>query len=98
MMFAARTVLMAGILFTVTGCGAAVVAAFDNAMSVGTKSDCSISRVLRAEPLCKAEGLPPPKEDLYCYRTLGNVSCYRNEDPYGTEGTDTQSKSTVPGS
>ena len=97
MMFALRSVVMLGVLFTVTGCGAAMVAALDNAMSVGTKSDCSISRVLRSEPLCKAEGLEQPKEELYCYRTLGNVSCYRNEDPYGTEGTDTQSKRPVPG-
>ena len=98
MMIAVRAALIVGVLFTVTGCGAAAVAALDNAMSVGTKSDCSISRVLRSEPLCKAEGPPQPKEDLYCYRTLGNVSCYRSEDPYGTEGTDTQSKSKVPGS
>ena len=97
MVFAWRTVLTADVLFTITGCCAAVIAALDNAMSVGTKSDCSISRVLWSEPLCKADGLEQPKEDLYCYRTLGNVSCYRNEDPYATEGTDTQSKRAAPG-
>ena len=84
-MLALRVILMAGVLFVVTGCGAAVVAALDNAMPVGMKSDCSISRVLRSEPLCKADGDPPPKEDLYCYRT---------EDPYGSKGADTQSKRT----
>jgi len=83
---ALRGALVVGALLTLTGCGAAVVAALDNAMSGATKSDCAISRVLRAEPLCKAEGPPPPEENVYCYRTLGIINCYRNEDPYGTEG------------
>lgn len=78
---ALRAVLAAAALFSLTGCGAAVVAALDTAMSDATKSDCSISRVLRSEPLCKADALPPPEEKLYCYRTIGTINCYRSEDP-----------------
>ena len=97
MNLALRTLIVVVILSTLTGCGAAMVAALDNAMSDATNSDCAISRVLRSEPLCKVESAPPPEENLYCYRTIGAINCYRNQDPYGLEHSRQQSTGTVSG-
>ena len=60
----------------------------DHAMSQAFDEDCSVLHVEGNEPYCQK---PPPEGDrknrmaslaasLYCYRTLGGVSCYDRPD------------------
>ncbi len=58
----------------------------DHAVGLSTDRDCSVLYLARDEPYCKP---PVPIEPgqvaymagaLYCYRTLGGVSCYDRPD------------------
>lgn len=53
----------------------------DHAISVGSGKDCSILRTERGLTYCK-EDMPQVKQNIYCYRELGSVTCYDRADPY----------------
>ena len=53
----------------------------DRAVSIYSGKDCSTVRIERGETYC-AEDEVEPKVLVYCYRTLGKVSCYDRPDPY----------------
>jgi len=60
----------------------------DHAISFAMKEDCSILHSANNEPYCQEERPPPDTRALiaaqgtrlYCYRTLGEVSCYDRPD------------------
>lgn len=53
----------------------------DHAVSLYSGKDCSTIRLERGESYC-AEDEIVPKLMVYCYRTLGRVTCYDRPDPY----------------
>lgn len=52
----------------------------DHAISVGSGKDCSILRTERGLTYCK-EDMPKVRQNLYCYRDLGGVTCYDKPNP-----------------
>ncbi len=58
----------------------------DHAVSYSTDRDCSILYMSNDDPYCKPQVPIEPgqvaymSEALYCYRTLGGVSCYDRPD------------------
>lgn len=56
--------------------------ATDHVMSLSTGKDCSTIRAKDEGQYCVSRNLPIQRPDVYCYRTLGQVSCYREPDPY----------------
>ncbi len=53
----------------------------DHIVSLSSGKNCSSARVDRGQSYCVEDEInPPPK--VYCYRTLGSVSCYDRPDPY----------------
>ncbi len=53
----------------------------DQIVSFTSGKNCSTVRVSRGQSYCAEDEInAPPK--VYCYRTLGSVSCYDRLDPY----------------
>ncbi|MCR9220851.1 MAG: hypothetical protein NXI21_11540 [Alphaproteobacteria bacterium] len=49
-----------------------------------TGLDCSYIRHLDDKgPLCRPERREVIERPLYCYRTLGQIECFEERDPYG---------------
>ena len=53
----------------------------DHAVSIYSGKDCSTVRIERGGTYC-AEDEVEPKILVYCYRTLGKVTCYDRPDPH----------------
>lgn len=53
----------------------------DHAVSIGSGKDCSVLRTERGLTYCK-EDMPKVRQNLYCYRDLGGVTCYDRADPF----------------
>lgn len=76
-----------------SGCGLAVMeagstmvsdkTASDHVISLASGKDCSWVRKEKGLTYCKEDALPNPKPEMYCYRNLGNVTCYEDPLPYG---------------
>ena len=68
-------------LFMVEG-GTAVVTGkrlSDQAISLASGKNCSVNRISQGLTYC-VEDEAVPAQNLYCYRTLGEVSCYNRPD------------------
>lgn len=59
----------------------------DHAISFAMKEDCSVLHTSNNEPYCQDEEIPDVRAQiaaqgtrLYCYQTLGEVSCYDRPD------------------
>lgn len=52
----------------------------DHLVSILSGKDCSSIRAERGFYYCK-EDEPVPEQAVYCYRTLGDVTCYERKDP-----------------
>ncbi|MGB0681803.1 MAG: hypothetical protein ACPGOV_03815 [Magnetovibrionaceae bacterium] len=51
----------------------------DHVVSLASRKDCSIVRVEKDLTYCKEDEIDPnPK--MFCYQTLGTVTCYSEED------------------
>lgn len=57
--------------------------ASDHIVSLSTGKDCSSIRAKDEGQYCVSKNPPIQRPDVYCYRSLGQVSCYREPDPYG---------------
>lgn len=57
--------------------------ASDHIVSMSTGKDCSSIRAKDEGQYCVSKNPPLQRPDVYCYRSLGQVSCYREADPYG---------------
>lgn len=53
----------------------------DHAVSIYSGKDCSTVRIERGETYC-AEDEVEPRILVYCYPTLGKVTCYDRPNPY----------------
>ncbi len=55
----------------------------DHIVSLARGKDCSTIRVDRGQSYCVEDEINPPV-NVYCYRTLGSVSCYNKKNPYNS--------------
>ncbi|MDD9876493.1 MAG: hypothetical protein OXR84_03525 [Magnetovibrio sp.] len=65
-------------ILTVVGTDKTMV---DHVISMSSGKDCSYVRVERGMHYCK-EDEPKVNPEVYCYNTLGSVTCYNRPDPY----------------
>jgi hypothetical protein len=70
----------------VAAVGAGTVAAtdktpVDHVVSLVSGKDCSIVRQHRGLTYCVEDEVTPPVQ-VHCYPTIGDVSCYREPDPF----------------
>lgn len=55
----------------------------DHVVSFALDEDCSTIALERGEPYCTDPNAPQPVQAVYhCYRSLGEISCYEDEDPF----------------
>lgn len=90
-----KPVLFAGSLLAmllVSGCGSLVALegasllasdkmATDHLVSLVSGKNCSVVRTEQGLEYCVEDQPPPLKPNVYCYKTLGTVSCYDRPDP-----------------
>lgn len=53
----------------------------DHVVSAISGEDCSTVRYLSGDYYCDRP--EPPQPPLYCYRSLGEITCFERSDPYG---------------
>ncbi|MDH5750487.1 MAG: hypothetical protein OEY85_14350 [Rhodospirillales bacterium] len=53
----------------------------DNIYSLYSGKDCSSVRYQQGRTYCE-EDEPNPSSRYYCYRTLGEITCYEDPDPH----------------
>ena len=54
----------------------------DHIVSFSTGKNCSIVQKNIGQHYCEEDGVENPDE-VFCYNTLGNVTCYASPAPYG---------------
>ena len=54
----------------------------DHIVSYSSGKNCSSVRKQIGQNFCEEDDLSSP-EEIYCYNSLGNVSCYRSPLPFG---------------
>ena len=52
----------------------------DHLVSLRSGKDCSTVRIEQGRTYCR-EDEPNPVANVYCYETIGNVTCYAEPDP-----------------
>ncbi|MCF8468610.1 MAG: hypothetical protein K9G33_14515 [Sneathiella sp.] len=81
--------LRAGILLAATllvsGCSTDVFKAVDKNISGLFGDSCSIANLSGGEDFCPSSKTTYVQAPVYCYKTLGSVNCYNEENPYVTE-------------
>jgi len=65
-------------LLTVMGTDKTVV---DHVVSLSSGKNCSAVRLEKGQHYCE-EDEPIIQQNIYCYNTLGSVTCYNRPDPY----------------
>ena len=55
----------------------------DHAVSIGSGKDCSTVRKERGLTYC-VEDMPQIRQNIFCYRDLGGVTCYDRPDPHAS--------------
>lgn len=90
-----RLLVISGVLFLLGACGAVPQLAgieavgtvttgkpfSDHLWSLYTGKDCSSIRVYNGQTYCQEDEIVP-QPVLFCYRTLGTVTCYDRPDPH----------------
>lgn len=94
-----KTIVVLLLLSSLGGCGSRSMAFIDDAMSdINGGGNCSVARLLRGQAACEepTDTLTVEeanKKKTYCYRTLGVVDCYEDEDPFArAEGRNSDQK------
>ncbi len=60
----------------------------DHALSLYTGKDCTFANIFSDEEICKDKDAEEPVvagPPLFCYETLGEISCYERPDPYAND-------------
>jgi hypothetical protein len=48
--------------------------------------NCSVFNILETGEVCQHKYKPTDRQEVFCYRTLGQVDCYAERDPYRLAG------------
>lgn len=54
----------------------------DHAISLASGKNCSVIRKEAGQTYCEEDENPNPVSTLYCYRTLGKITCYKEANPH----------------
>ncbi len=65
-------------VLTVMGTDKTVV---DHIVSLSSGKNCSLIRLEKGQYYCE-EDEPKVQQNIYCYNTLGSVTCYTKPDPF----------------
>ena len=65
-------------MFTVMGTEKTIM---DHVISLSSGKDCSAVNLEKGQYYC-AEDEPTINQEIFCYNTLGSVTCYAKPDPY----------------
>ena len=69
----------------VSGCSTDAFKAVDKKISGLFGESCSITNLSAGEDFCPSPKAAYVQAPVYCYKTLGGVNCYNEENPYVTE-------------
>lgn len=53
----------------------------DHVISMVSGKDCSYIRTQTGQNYCVEDDIPP-HQNIFCYRTIGDVTCYNQRDPH----------------
>ena len=68
-----------------SGCSSDVFKAVDKKVAGIFGDSCSFANLSSGDDFCPTKREIFVQPPLYCYKTLGTVSCYKEENPYVTE-------------
>lgn len=72
-------------VFTTSGCSSDVFKAVDKKVAGIFGDSCSFTNLSTGDDFCPTKREIFVQPPLYCYKTLGSVNCYSEENPYLTE-------------
>ena len=78
------SLLFAAALMT-SGCSSDVFKKVDQKVAGLFGESCSFTNLSSGNDFCMTEQEVHVQPEVYCYRTLGSVNCYAEENPYNTE-------------
>ncbi|TNE33306.1 MAG: hypothetical protein EP348_13190 [Alphaproteobacteria bacterium] len=76
------------LLIFLSGCSTNIAKAIDARVSSLVGADCSATNLSVGKSYCQERLVADELEPVYCYKTLGSVTCYGKENPYNTERSD----------
>jgi hypothetical protein len=65
-----------------SGCTTLAFETAEKKLSQWTDAQCSYAHILVGEPYCVKPEAAKEQAPLYCFRSLGDVDCYAEADPY----------------
>lgn len=69
------------------GCSVTAVPLVDKTLSHQQGRDCTVANALYGEAICPDTRPVTPETEIFCYRTIANVECFTDPDPYQRAGT-----------
>ncbi|MEX1035790.1 MAG: hypothetical protein WDZ54_07525 [Sneathiella sp.] len=80
-----KIALLLGIALMISGCSSDVFKAVDRQVAGLFGESCSFTNLSSGNDFCPTGKDAHKQSAVYCYKTLGAVSCYAEENPYNTE-------------
>jgi hypothetical protein len=74
-----------GSTFMASGCSSDVFKTVDKKVAGLFGDSCSFDNLSNGDDFCPTKKETFVQPPLYCYKTLGSVNCYKEENPYLTE-------------
>ncbi|MBO0332331.1 hypothetical protein J0X12_01810 [Sneathiella sp. CAU 1612] len=68
-----------------SGCSSDIFKTVDKNVAGVFGDSCSFTNLSSGKDFCPLKSETFVQAPLYCYKTLGSVNCYREENPYSTE-------------
>ena len=77
--------LLLGAALVIGGCSSDVFKKVDREVAGWFGESCSFTNLSSGDDFCMPEKEAHMQPLVYCYKTLGSVNCYAEENPYHTE-------------
>ena len=77
--------LLFGAALMMGGCSSDVFKKVDKKVAGLFGESCSFTNLSSGNDFCMTEQEVHVQPEVYCYKTLGSVNCYAEENPYNTE-------------
>lgn len=84
-MRAMTIMVLIGAAVTISGCSSDIFKTVDKNVAGIFGDSCSFTNLSSGDDFCPSKKETFVQPPLYCYKTLGSVNCYREENPYVTE-------------
>ncbi len=80
-----KIILVVSIAVSTAGCSSDVFKTVDKKVAGVFGDSCSFANLSKGDDFCPTKKEIFVQPPLYCYKTLGSVNCYSEENPYITE-------------